>query len=70
MQRKLEQTTQFSNPGRAIDPETARPTASDIAALAHELWKSRGCPDGSPDTDWFQAEAKLLHGEDQTAMAA
>jgi hypothetical protein len=27
----------------------------DIAALAHELWQARGCPDGSPQEDWFQA---------------
>jgi hypothetical protein len=27
----------------------------DIAALAYELWQARGCPDGSPDEDWYQA---------------
>jgi hypothetical protein len=27
----------------------------DIAALARELWQARGCPDGSPDEDWFHA---------------
>jgi hypothetical protein len=27
----------------------------EIANLAYELWQSRGCPDGSPETDWFQA---------------
>lgn len=27
----------------------------EIASLAYELWQSRGCPDGSPETDWFQA---------------
>ena len=27
----------------------------DIAALAHELWQARGCPDGSPGEDWYQA---------------
>ena len=26
-----------------------------IAALAYELWQARGCPDGSPDEDWYQA---------------
>jgi hypothetical protein len=27
----------------------------EIANLAYELWQARGCPDGSPETDWFQA---------------
>lgn len=31
----------------------------DIAALAHQLWKARGCPDGSPDEDWFHAAHEL-----------
>lgn len=28
---------------------------TDMAALAYELWQARGCPDGSPDENWFQA---------------
>jgi hypothetical protein len=31
----------------------------DIAALAHELWRARGCPDGSPQEDWFRAAEEL-----------
>jgi hypothetical protein len=31
----------------------------DIAALAHELWCARGCPDGSPEQDWFQSLEEL-----------
>lgn len=31
----------------------------EIAELAHELWQARGCPDGSPDEDWFRAEQEL-----------
>ena len=38
---------------------------ADIAQLAHELWQSRGCPDGSADEDWFQA-ARELRGDLQT----
>lgn len=30
-----------------------------IAALAYELWTSRGCPAGSPDEDWLAAEERL-----------
>jgi DUF2934 family protein len=31
----------------------------DIAALAYELWQARGCPNGSPEEDWFQAAEEL-----------
>ncbi len=31
----------------------------DTAALAHELWQARGCPQGSPDEDWFHAVRDL-----------
>ena len=31
----------------------------DIAALAHALWQARGCPEGSPEEDWFQAAQEL-----------
>lgn len=31
----------------------------EIAALAHSLWEVRGCPEGSPEEDWFNAERAL-----------
>ena len=45
-------------PGRVIGPDTARPSAEEMAALALELWKARGCPGGSPPANWFPAEAR------------
>jgi len=36
------------------------PDPSTVSALAYQLWHARGCPDGSPETDWFQAERELL----------
>lgn len=27
-----------------------------IRALAHHLWEERGCPDGTPEDDWLEAE--------------
>jgi hypothetical protein len=27
----------------------------EIAVLAQELWRARGCPEGSPQEDWSQA---------------
>lgn len=31
----------------------------EIAELAYDLWQARGCPDGSPDEDWFRAEQEF-----------
>ena len=31
----------------------------DIAALAYALWQARGCPEGSPQEDWFHAAEQL-----------
>ena len=31
----------------------------DIAALAYALWQARGCPEGSPEEDWFHAAHEL-----------
>ncbi len=30
-----------------------------IRELAHTLWVERGCPIGSPETDWEKAERRL-----------
>lgn len=40
--------------------------SKDIASLAYQLWQSRGCPEGSPDVDWLEAEKQLRrqHSED------
>lgn len=46
----------------APDTETEFPGTPDqdqIAALAYALWEARGCPEGSPEDDWFQAEQEL-----------
>src|SRR5580658_4593828 len=35
---------------------------SQIEELAYTLWGERGCPVGSPEVDWFEAERRLsLH---------
>jgi hypothetical protein len=31
----------------------------DISRLAYALWQQRGCPEGSADIDWFEAEQQL-----------
>jgi len=36
----------------ALDPEAVR-------ERAYALWDARGRPEGSPDADWYEAEAQL-----------
>ena len=38
---------------------TQNPETDMIAARAYELWMQRGCPIGSPEVDWFEAEAEV-----------
>jgi hypothetical protein len=37
----------------------------DIAQLAYALWQERGCPIGSPESDWFEAEQKLVRSAER-----
>jgi hypothetical protein len=39
------------------------PDSSSIAALAYQLWQGRGCPEGSPEIDWFRAERELCQSD-------
>jgi hypothetical protein len=39
---------------------TSVPEHDEVAELAYQLWILRGCPDGSPEEDWFRAEEALL----------
>jgi hypothetical protein len=42
-----------------------------MEALAYALWVERGCPIGSPEVDWFEAQRRLgLVGESANAQAA
>ena len=40
------------------------------ALLAYEFWRARGCPEGSPDDDWFLAEEQLRHQQTFTMAEA
>ena len=35
------------------------PTHDQVAALAHQLWIERGCPEGSDMDNWLEAERIL-----------
>lgn len=45
--------------GLSVLGSTPTPTRENIAPLARALWKARGCPEGSPEDDWFRAERAL-----------
>lgn len=36
-----------------------QPLAQDVANLAYEVWQRRGCPEGSAEKDWAEAERQL-----------
>jgi chorismate mutase len=38
---------------------TPFPSQSEIVELARTFWRARGCPDGSPEEDWYRAEQQL-----------
>ncbi len=40
-----------------------RPQESEIAEAAYYLWLKRGCPVGSDQDDWFEAEAALKNSD-------
>ena len=48
---------------RSNETESASRTVEhqEVAALAYALWQRRGCPVGSPEIDWTEAEAALQH---------
>jgi hypothetical protein len=36
-----------------------RETQETVAVLAHYYWLMRGCPEGSPEIDWYRAEETI-----------
>ena len=47
--------------GVKTQPETQiqQVQQQDIANLAYTLWQQRGCPEGSPQQDWIEAEQRM-----------
>lgn len=38
------------------DAQTNLPRQQDISKLAYALWQQRGCPEGTSEQDWIEAE--------------
>ena len=47
------------SPTLQLDVEQGGIKSEDIAARAYRCWHERGCPEGSPEVDWNQAENEL-----------
>jgi len=39
-----------------------------VERLAYSYWEARGCPDGSPEEDWFRAEDELRRQKAEWAI--
>ena len=50
---------------KEVSRNESNPTHEEIAAFAYSLWEARGCREGSPEEDWFNAERAL--NEQQSA---
>ena len=44
-------------------PEMKNTPQQDIAILAYALWQQRGCPQGSSEQDWLEAEEMMRTGK-------
>ena len=54
--------------GSLVDSLDSETMQAQIQALAYRLWTERGCPVGSPEVDWFEAEEQVL--KPRTAIIA
>jgi hypothetical protein len=36
---------------------------NDVCQLAYSLWLEQGCPEGTAERDWFEAEQRILAKE-------
>jgi hypothetical protein len=61
---------------RTVTPQAAQPSAAPkithdrIAMRAYEKWMQRGCPHGTDQQDWLDAEAELKAELNRTASAS
>jgi Protein of unknown function (DUF2934) len=68
--RSVERESEMRKPpGRESASHSHVPETSmqDIAKLAYALWQQRGCPYGSPEFDWLEAERKLRESSEQVS---
>jgi hypothetical protein len=55
---------------RSTERATVEPDATQVEALAYQLWLERGCPIGSDQDDWYRAEEQLRNDNKSVRRAA
>ena len=71
--KQTHQHSQTTVENRAVEQSLKTPDSLEpqLQALAYQLWLERGSPIGSPEVDWFDAEARLaLEGGGRKTKAA
>lgn len=53
---RLRESSGGTDPASPAQTESRR---ENIEALAYQFWEERGRPIGSPEEDWFRAEAEV-----------
>ena len=51
--------TQAATHADRLDTDNANAVDEQVSDLAFMYWQSRGCPEGSPEVDWFRAEKEV-----------
>lgn len=49
-----------ATPEERLAVDNANDAVDQVSNLAYLFWQSRGCPEGSPEVDWFRAEQAVL----------
>jgi Protein of unknown function (DUF2934) len=68
--RRNESLAFESPPGTASASDFQMPETSmreNLEKLAYGLWQERGCPYGSPEFDWLEAERSLRESSEQVS---
>lgn len=60
-QRNTQPMASRAKSARPAAPKAAKEVTKEmVAARAYEIWQERGCPEGSEQENWYQAEQELL----------
>lgn len=59
LKRKQAGERAAQDPSSLTANSEAGATSDDIAVRAYQCWHERGCPEGSPEVDWYRAEQEL-----------
>lgn len=54
-----EQIAATEQPSAPSNESAISSSSESIAQLAYTLWQQRGCPIGSPEIDWLEAEQQV-----------